>query len=177
MQETLRYQGDRFRVMHVVPDADSGLPERDVIRHPGAVLIVPVLDDGSLVLIRNYRLSVQRELLELPAGTRDKIEPAEATAVRELEEETGYVPGSIELIGSFLMSPGILDEHMHVYVARQLSRRQQRLEADERITVLHATLEQTLDWIANGELVDAKSIAALQMYQLRMARQNSGQAS
>lgn len=169
MQESLRYQGDRFRVVRLVPDPATGLPERDVIRHPGAVLIIPVLADGSLVFIRNYRLSVARELIELPAGTRAKDEAPELTASRELEEETGYASDSIEHVGTFLMSPGILDEQMHVYVAKNLVERQQKLEADERITVLPATLEQAMDWIKSGQLVDAKSIAALLMYRLTLA--------
>lgn len=166
MEESLRYQGDRFRVVRVVPEASTGLPERDVIRHPGAVLIIPVHPDGTLVFIRNYRLSVGRELIELPAGTRAKGEAPELTAARELEEETGFASDQIEHIGTFLMSPGILDEQMHVYVARNLVERTQKLEADERITVLPATLEQAMQWTKTGELVDAKSIAALLMYRL-----------
>ena len=167
MQESLRYQADRFRVVRVEPDASLGLPPRDVIRHPGAVIIIPVLDDGSLVFIRNYRLSVAEELLELPAGTRDKVEPPLQTAHRELEEETGYVAERIQCLGEFVMSPGILDERMLVYLAHGLSQKAQKLEADERITVEIASLETAMQWLRDGLLKDAKSIAALAMYQLR----------
>lgn len=169
MQESLRYQGDRFRVVHVVPDPDSGLPSRDVIRHPGAVVILPLIDSETLCLIRNKRLSVSAELIELPAGTRNLNEPPETTAVRELEEETGWCTRSLESLGVLLMSPGILDERMHVYVARDLEAAQQKLEPDEQITTLPVSIQTAFQWVEDGTIVDAKTVAALLLFRLKTA--------
>lgn len=167
MQESLRYQGDRFRVVHVVPDPSTGLPSRDVIRHPGAVVILPMIDDRTLCLIRNRRLSVGAELIELPAGTRNLDEAPETTAIRELEEETGWSTDSVESFGVLLMSPGILDERMHVFVARNLTQREQKLEPDERITTLAVGIDEAFDWVRDGKIVDAKTVAALLLFRLK----------
>ncbi len=167
MQESLRYQGDRFRVVHVVPDPSTGLPSRDVIRHPGAVVILPLIDDRTLCLIRNRRLSVGAELIELPAGTRNLDEAPETTAIRELEEETGWSTDAVDSLGVLLMSPGILDERMHVFVARNLTQREQKLEPDERITTLAVSIDEAFDWVRDGKIVDAKTVAALLLFRLK----------
>lgn len=144
----------------------DGLPpiRRDVVVHPGAVVILPLLGDDRIVMIRNYRHTVEQELLELPAGTREPDEQAIETARRELEEETGYRAGSIEPLTEFFASPGILTEQMHTFVAHDLTHVGQRLEDNERITVAPVDTQKAWEMLAGGELRDAKTIATLAVY-------------
>jgi ADP-ribose pyrophosphatase len=161
MQTTRILQGDVFGVDRVcfTPPGGSELTKL-IVRHPGAVTVVPQLDDGSVVLIRNFRISVERWLVEFCAG---KLEPDESPAVcagRELEEETGWRAGRIEPLGTFLTTPGFSDEWMHVFAARQLVAVPRRLQPGERIEVLQARPEQVDAWIADGTIQDGKSMAA-----------------
>ena len=103
---------------------------RSVVRHPGAVLIVPILSDGRMVLVRNWRVAVGQALLEFPAGTLEQGESPLETARRELEEETGYGAGSMESVGSFFTSPGFADEVMHVFLAGDLEEGTQPVGTD-----------------------------------------------
>lgn len=136
---------------------------KQVIRHPGAVVIVPVLDDGRVVLIRNYRVSVARFVVELPAGTLERGEAPEVCAGRELIEEGGYKAGELVALGWFFTSPGLTDEKMHVVGARGLVHVGQALEAYEDIEVVPSGLAEVLRWIDEGQIVDAKTIAALML--------------
>ena len=97
---------------------DGRIATRDVIEHPGAVVIAALDDGGRVALVRQYRHAVGGELLELPAGTLEPGEPPAETAVRELREETGLVGGRWEPLGSFFSSPGFLHEEMHAFLAR-----------------------------------------------------------
>ncbi len=127
-------------------------------------MILPILDDGQICLIRNYRVAVDRELLELPAGTLEPGEPPIVTAHRELLEETGYRCDRMQPLCEFFMSPGILDERMHAFVATGLSEDQPAREFGEQIVnhlVTPATLEKLL---AGGEIQDSKSLSALLFY-------------
>jgi ADP-ribose pyrophosphatase len=142
----------------------------EVAVHPGAVLILPLLSPSRILMIRNYRFAVGRELLELPAGTLEPPETAEACALRELEEETGYVAGQIEPLCQFYTSPGFTDERMHVFVASGLTAAVQRLEETENIQVEVMDLSDALRATADGRIVDGKTIAALHVYHYREAR-------
>jgi len=143
---------------------------RDTVRHPGAVTIVPVFDDGRVCLIRNFRLSVGATLVELPAGTLEPGEPPLVTAHRELEEETGYRAREIEPLAEFWMSPGILDERMYLYVARGLTPGETHLDAGEEIETLVVGWDEALEMIDRGTIQDAKSIAGLLAYDRRLRR-------
>jgi len=157
-----------FSVEHREYAATSGRKfARDVVIHPGAVVILPLLDDERVVMIRNLRHTVGRELLELPAGTREPDESPEVTAFRELEEETGYSATTMEPMIEFYASPGILTERMHVFIARGLSAKAQRLQDSEKITVVVYDLRQVRNMLVAGELEDGKTIAALGTYFLR----------
>lgn len=156
----------RFRVERRWQSLPNGqLRPREVVIHPGAVVIVPVLADGRLCLIENYRVAVEQTLVEFPAGTIDPGEDPAVTAERELAEETGYRAGKIQKLGEFFMSPGILNERMHVYLANGLVSGPTALEAGEQITSRLASLEETLAMIDRGEIIDAKTLAALLLYQ------------
>lgn len=138
-----------------------------VVRHPGAVVIVPILPDGRVVLIRNWRASVQESLCECPAGTIEAGEPPAACAPRELEEETGYSAERFVSLGSFYTTPGLTDEVMHAFAATGLRHVGQRLEPDETIEVHPVSSVEALAMIARGELRDAKSMLAILLAERR----------
>jgi len=130
----------------------------DLIRYPGAVVILPVLADGSIVLIRNYRFAVDQTLYELPAGCLEKGEPPERCAARELAEETGYTAGGLEKLSAFYTGPGTCDEMMHAFLATDLTDGEQNLERYEQITVeVHP----------ESQVRDGKTLAALALYWVR----------
>jgi len=146
---------------------DGAIMQRDLIRYPGASLALPVLDDGSIVLIRNRRFAVDEELWELPCGVLEGGEDPAACAARELAEETGYAAGRIERLGQFYTGPGTTDEVMHCYLATELSDGRQELERYEQIAVEVADDAQVRRMVADGTIHDGKTIAALGMYWLR----------
>ncbi len=139
--------------------------ERDVVHHPGAVSVVPVVDDGEAVLlVRQYRAAVDRELLELPAGKRDVDgEAPEVTARRELEEEVGMRAGRIDKLAEFLNSPGFSDEHSYVYLALDLEACELSAQGieEQHMTVERVALDRVPDLVASGEIEDAKTIIGL----------------
>ncbi len=167
IRRTVLHRGAKFEFEQVEYTGSDGRPlTREFVRHPGAVVILPLLAGAAgepvrIVLIQNYRHSVNQHLWELPAGTREAEESPQATAGRELTEETGYVAGSMELLGSFYTSPGLSDELMWAYVAGALAPAVQRLEADERITVHPTPVAEVLAMIDRGELMDAKSMMVI----------------
>jgi ADP-ribose pyrophosphatase len=158
----------RFRVVrrsHRLPD--GRVASREVIEHPGAVAIIPLVDDDHVCLIRNYRLAVQKWLLEIPAGTLEPGEPPAVTAMRELAEETGYTAQSLTPLCQMVFSPGILHERMHIFVATGLTPGETRLEFGEQIDKEIMPLNEALAMIECGEVEDAKTVAALLLYDRR----------
>ena len=142
---------------------------REVVRHPGAGLVVPWLGTDRVVMVRNYRIAVDEHLLELPAGTLESGEDPQHAAARELEEETGYRPGRIRPLGEFYTSPGFADELMRVFVAEDLRFVGQRLEPGERIEVETIRGRDVGAMIEDGRIRDGKTIAGLLMWE-RQAR-------
>ena len=142
------------------------LVRRDLIHFGGAAVILPVLDDGSIVLIRNYRFAVDEVLWELPAGgVADGEDPARAAA-RELAEETGYSAGDIVKLGEFYSCPGAADEKLHAFLATDLVPGEQNLETYEEISVEVCTEHAVRNMVADGTIHDAKTIATLSLYWL-----------
>jgi len=135
-----------------------------IVRHPGAVVILPVLDDGRICLIENYRQAVGQTLLDLPAGTREPDEATAETARRELIEETGYRAARIEPVARFFMSPGILSEEMHLFLATGLTPGEQDLQGSEQITVRETPWSEVLTMIQDGRIRDAKTLVGLLRY-------------
>ena len=152
----------RFRVVRVQePCADGSLRDRDVVVHPGSVVVVPLVSPDAVCLIEVERVAVGRTLIELPAGTLDRDEPLATAAARELAEETGYRAGRIEAAGEFWMSPGILRERMHLFVAHDLVAGPQALEPGERIRPLVVAWDEAVAMCRDGRIEDAKTIAGL----------------
>ena len=133
----------------------------DLIRHPGASAVVPFLSRDKVMLIRHYRYAVGGTLFEVPAGKLEPGEAPEACAARELEEETGWRAGKLELLGSIWTSPGFTDERIHLYAAHDLDPTEQRLQKDEIIELVPMPLEEALNLVWSGQLSDAKSALAL----------------
>ncbi len=159
------FQAQRFRVERVVQTMPDGSRHvREVVRHPGAVVILPLLDDGRICFVRNYRVAVAQTLIELPAGTLEPDEDPAATALRELAEETGYRAGRLEHLITFCMSPGILDEQMHLYLAQDLRPGPTALEAGEDIQSLLCTWDEALQMARQGDIHDGKSLVGLLYY-------------
>jgi len=159
------FEGRRFRVervLQVTPDGTEHV--REVVRHPGAVTILPLLDDGRVCFVRNFRPAVDQTLIELPAGTREPGEEPAVTARRELAEETGYRAEKIELLATFYMSPGILDEEMHLYLATSLTPGAMALDPGEDLQPWPVRWEEAMRMVQDGRIEDAKTLAGLLYY-------------
>jgi len=152
----------RFDVVRVVePCADGSWRPREVVRHPGSVVVLPLVSPDEVCLVEVHRVAVEGTLLELPAGTLDREESLAEAARRELGEETGYRAGRIAAAGSFWMSPGILRERMHLFVAEDLVAGPQALEPGERIRTRVVAWPEAVAMCLDGRIEDAKTIAAL----------------
>ena len=134
---------------------------REVIEHNEVVVIVAVDSEDNTLLVRQFRHALQKELLELPAGGIDGDEdPADAVR-REMQEETGYLPGKVEKLGGFYSTPGFCDEYLHLFLATELTPNQLYAEDTEDITVVRIPLTEIPSLITSGSICDAKSIAGL----------------
>jgi ADP-ribose pyrophosphatase len=144
--------------------------ELEIIHHPGAVAVVPMKDDRTVVLIRQYRHAAGGYIYEIPAGTLHPGEDPRDCAARELEEEIGYRAGAFEPLLSFFTTPGFTDEIIHVYRAIGLTRGTQDLGSDEVLEVVEMPLDAAMDRIADGTIRDGKTIVGLQATFLRDRR-------
>jgi ADP-ribose pyrophosphatase len=144
-----------------LPHHDGSTTTRAFVRHPGSVVVLPLLPDGRLLLLHNHRHTLGRALWELPAGTLDPNEPIESCAARELEEETGYLAETLEPLLSFYAAPGSSDERMHAFVATGLRATAQRLDPTERIDVHAVSVERAFEMAREGAIEDAKSLVVL----------------
>ncbi|CAN5508368.1 NUDIX hydrolase [soil metagenome] len=142
--------------------------EREVVVHKGSAVIVPVFEDGTVALVRQYRHPAGKFLLEIPAGSLDGDESPETGALRELEEEIGVVAAKIEKLSEFYVSPGFLTEKMFVYLATGLTETTQRLDTDEIIEIKRLTFDEAFELIRTGGIEDGKTIVGLIMAGTRL---------
>jgi ADP-ribose pyrophosphatase len=134
---------------------------REVVEHPGGAVILGVLPDEKIILIKQYRYPIDKFIYELPAGKLDPREDPKICAIRELEEETGFKPSDIELLTYIYTSPGFCSEKLYIYLATNLQKVKQNLEEGELISVEFKTIDEAIEMILNGEIVDAKSIVGI----------------
>lgn len=137
---------------------DKKYSKREIVEHPGSVAIVPITNEGEIILVKQYRKAVEKELLEIPAGKLEIGEEPKETAIRELKEETGFSSDKIEYITEFYTSPGFSDEKMYLFLATQLSEGVAEPEKDEYIEIIKLDLETLIDKVMKGEVVDSKTI-------------------
>ena len=135
--------------------------QREVVHHPGSAVIIPVHDDGTVSLVRQYRHPAVRYLLEVPAGTLADGERPDAGAARELEEELGLIAERLEKLSEFFVSPGFLEEKMWIYLATGLSQGKPQPDEDEVLDVVRLPIGDALEMITSGEIQDAKTIIGL----------------
>ena len=135
--------------------------KREIVEHKGSAVIVPVFEDKTVALVRQYRHAAGAYLLEIPAGTLNRGEDPLIGARRELEEEIGVTSDNIEKLTEFYVSPGFLTEKMFVYLATDLREGKQNLEEDELLSIEKFTFPEAFEKIKNGEIQDAKTIAGL----------------
>lgn len=146
---------------------DGVTATREVVEHVQAVAVVPVMADGRIMLVRQYRLPAGRELLEVPAGSLDLGEDPDTAAKRELQEEIGFATRRLSRLGGFWVAPGYCTEYIHIYLAEDLYESRLDADHDERIEVEIVTLDDALGRIDAGEIEDAKSICGLLQYARR----------
>ena len=150
---------DRFR------DEDEDREfDIEIVQHNGGAAILPVEEDGTLVLIRQWRYPLGHELVEIPAGRIDEGDDPESAARRELEEEAGLQAGRVDSLGSMLPAPGYTTERIHLFLARELTVVPQRLEEDERVEIVRMSLDEALAAVDRGEIDDGKTVVALLRY-------------
>jgi len=156
------YHGKLFDVeLDELEMPGGGIARREIIRHPGAVCMVPIDADGRIVLVTQYRHAAGKRLLELPAGTLEPGEEPETTAVRELQEEIGMRPGKIASLGGFFVAPGYTSEYIWLYVCTSLVPARLDADDDEDIEVEYVTTDQALAAIKSGGICDGKSVAGI----------------
>jgi len=148
--------------------------ELEIIHHPGAAAVVPMKDDRTVVLIRQYRHAVGGYIYEIPAGKLHPGEDPRECAQRELEEEIGYKAGRLDQVTSAYTTPGFTDEVIHIYKATQLQRGTQNLGHDEVLEIAEFPLEKTITMIRDGVIKDAKTIVGLQCVYLQILGENIG---
>ncbi|KIL33329.1 ADP-ribose pyrophosphatase [Bacillus subtilis] len=147
--------------------------KREIVKHPGAVAVLAVTDEGKIIMVKQFRKPLERTIVEIPAGKLEKGEDPEYTALRELEEETGYTAKKLTKITAFYTSPGFADEIVHVFLAEELSvlEEKRELDEDEFVEVMEVTLEDALKLVESREVYDAKTAYAIQYLQLKEALQ------
>lgn len=163
------FQGKVFdvKVDEIEYNGSGNKSFRQVAVHPGGAVVVPVKDDGKIILISQYRYPHNKVVLELPAGKLEKGEDPLFCATRELTEETGYSSKRISKLGKIFTTPGFCDEVLHIYLAKELTAGDHaREEGEEGMEIFELTLDEIDKKIKNGEIVDAKTISGIYMYKL-----------
>ncbi len=165
MPREIIHRGRKIQVVLDTSEGPSGeIIRRDMILHPGAVVILPVIDAEHICLLRNFRFVIGETLWELPAGTLEPGEPLERAAERELLEETGYSAKKWRSLGYLYASPGVLDEKLHLFVAEELTPGLARPEADEQLEPKIVPWKEALRMALDGAIKDAKTITAILLW-------------
>lgn len=165
LSSELIYKGRVFEIRREQLREPGGIKvTREVVAHPGSVVVLPVLADGRIVLIWQYRHAAGQYLWELVAGHKEPNETFLEGAGRELKEEAGYTARRYKKLLEIFPSPGLLSERMVIYLAEGLTKGEAHPEEDERITTKILSLEEALRWIRTGKIVDSKSVSGILYY-------------
>jgi ADP-ribose diphosphatase len=166
MGREIVHVGRKIRVaVDTTTAPDGSIIRRDAILHPGAVVILPVLDADHVVLLRNHRFVIGETLWEVPAGTVEPGEALQTCARRELAEETGYTAAKWRSLGYLYASPGVLDEKLHLFVAEELTPGPARPEADEQLHPVTLRFADAIQMCLTGEIRDAKTVTSLLLWE------------
>lgn len=142
---------------------DKKYSKREIVEHPGSVAIIPITDDGEIILVKQYRKAVENSLLEIPAGKLEINEEPKETAIRELKEETGIIAENLEYICEFYTSPGFSNEKIYLFIATGLLKGTPNLDDGEYIEITKVQLEELANMIKKGEVLDSKTIIGTYM--------------
>jgi ADP-ribose diphosphatase len=175
MSREIVHVGRKIKVAVDTSTAPDGtIVRRDAILHPGAVVILPVLDAEHVVLLRNHRFVIGETLWEVPAGTIEPGEPLQRCAERELAEETGYTAAKWRSLGYLYASPGVLDEKLHLFVAEDLTPGTARPEPCEELHPATIRFDEAIRMCLSGEIKDAKTVTALLLWERMRSDARSG---
>ncbi len=144
-----------FRDEILLPNGNKGV--REVIRHPGAVCVLPVTEDGNVIFVNQFRYALNKVTLEVPAGKLEPNEDPLEAGLRELSEETGLSAEKVDFLGDLYTTPALIDEVIHMYLARGLSKGEQHLDEDEFVNTLEMPLEKAIEMVMSGEIRDSKT--------------------
>jgi ADP-ribose pyrophosphatase len=165
LSSTVAYKGRLFDVeVDELEMAGGVIARREIIRHPGAVAMVPVAADGRLLLVTQYRHAAGRRLLEIPAGTLEPGEDPRDCAIRECQEEVGMIPRTIVPMGGLYVAPGYTSEYIHLFVCTDLQESALDADDDEDLEVERLSVEHALQLIEAGHICDAKSVIGILRY-------------
>jgi 8-oxo-dGTP pyrophosphatase MutT (NUDIX family) len=156
------FQGRAFKIRRdTLKTPDGRETKYEIVEHVGSVIIIPVDELGNLLFVRQYRHAAGKDLLELPAGTREGDEPYEVCAAREIREETGMAAGKLARIGDFYLAPGYSTEFMAVFLATELTHNPLEADEDEFLQLEKIPIRKAIEMAEKGEMPDAKTLAAL----------------
>ncbi len=144
-----------YRDEILLPNGNKGV--REVIRHPGAVCVLPITENGEIIFVNQFRYALNKVTLEVPAGKLEKGEDPMEAALRELSEETGITANKIEPLGALYTTPALIDEIIYMYIATDLKEGKQHLDEDEFVNTIRIPLEKAVKMVMNGEIKDSKT--------------------
>jgi len=161
------FEGHLLKIYVNMVQLPDGRPaRREVIRHQGAVAVVPFDAEDNVLLVRQYRAGIDRDIIEIPAGLLEAGEDPSACAERELREETGYRPKTLESLGGYYVAPGYTNEYIHLYLAHDLEPAPLAQDSEEFLELIRLPFADALAMVESGEISDSKTIIAL----LKVAR-------